>query len=259
MNFTQDKSLEFENDKHINLGMRTKEEPLPGEYRTQVDPYGMLVRKSHAHYVGSIVLKENKLSVGVVTQFKPTETVISKSKIHGYGAFAIKDYAVGDVVEEFYCILLDTTTESSTDFILNRYGLLWECNCDICKNNGKTFVIPTGNVLTYNHSDTPNVFISIEKPLRRGKVIALTEIKVGEEILRYYGKEHEKLLEKEPLITTRLDVPEGLPVRTASDELDELLTPKQKIDLSNTEIVESDTNSLSSTMFRSMIVPEKLL
>jgi hypothetical protein len=259
MNFNKDTKLEFDNERPVNLNMRTKEEPLPGEYRAEVDPYGMLIRKSHAHYVGSLVVKGNQLTIGVATQFKPTETVISKSRLHGYGAFATKDYVVGDVIEEFYCILLDTTTENTTDFILNRYGLLWECDCDICKKNGKTFVIPTGNILTYNHSDTPNVFISIEKPLRRGKVIALNDIKAGDELLRYYGKEHEKLLEKEPFITTRLDVVEGLPVRTVSSEIDNILNQKENTEPVETEIVKSNTKALSSTMFRSMIVPEKLL
>lgn len=258
MNFNNIKTIEVENDKPVDLRMRTKENPLPGEYRTTVDEYGMLVRKSHAHYVGSLVSKDRQLSISAANGFKPTETVLAKSPLHGYGAFAVKNYAVGDVIEEFYCILLDTTTNSSTDFMLNRYALLWECNCDICKVNGKTFVIPTGNVLAYNHSNTPNVFISVEKEIRRGKVIALTDIKVGDELLRYYGKEHEKLLDKEPYITTRLDVLEGLPVTTISDEISDIMNPKPKEPL-EAEIVESDKTTLSQTMFRSMIVPEKIL
>ena len=258
MNFNNSKTIEVENDKPVDLRIRTKENPLPGEYRTTVDEYGMLVRKSHAHYVGSLVANGRQLSIAAANGFKPTETILAKSPIHGYGAYAAKDYAVGDVIEEFYCILLDTTTNSSTDFILNRYALLWECNCDVCKVNGKTFVIPTGNVLVYNHSNTPNVFVSIEKQIRRGKVIALSEIKAGDELLRYYGKEHEKLLDKEPYITTRLDVLEGLPVATASEEISNLLKPKSE-EVIETEIVESNKSALSETMFRSMIVPEKIL
>ena len=259
MNFNKSTIAEVDNNKAIDLTIRTKENPEPGEYVAPVDEYGILERKSHAHFVGSLTVAGGKLKIGSVNYFKPTETVISKSKIHGYGAFATKNYKVGDVIEEFFCILLDTTTDSSVDFMLNRYALLWECDCPICNKNGKTLVIPTGNVLVYNHSDTPNVFISIEKQIRKGKVIALRDIDEGEELVRYYGKEHEKLLEKEPYITTRLDVLEGLPVRMANAEIEDVLNVKKQVDLENSEIIGSDKNALNATMFRSMIVPEKLL
>lgn len=259
MKFNTSETAEVENDKTIDLSIRTKETPESGEFVAPVDEYGILVRKSHAHYIGSLIVEGNGFKISSINAFKPTETVIAKSKVHGYGTFAAKDYKVGDVIEEFYCILLDTTTESSLDFMLNRYALLWECDCPICNANGKTFVIPTGNVLTYNHSDTPNVFISIEKQVRRGKVIALQNITQGDELFRYYGKEHEKLLENEPFITTRLDVLEGLPVRVADANIENLISVKTQVDLENAEIVGSDASALSSTMFRSMIVPEKLL
>jgi hypothetical protein len=54
-------------------------------------------------------------------------------------------------------------------------------------------------------------------------------------------------------------VVEGLPVRTVSSEIDNILNQKENTEPVETEIVESNTKALSSTLFRSMIVPEKLL
>jgi hypothetical protein len=231
------KDAEVINNRPIDLSIRTLEEPNPDHVQPVVKDNGIVTRTSHAHFKGYLIKQETGMAFSSVKSFIKPDVHVEKSSINGYGVFADRDYIAGQTIEEFFCILTDTTTSTTDDWIMNRYLMIWDCDCDICKTNGKTLLIPTGYGALYNHANFPNAHLTFEKQFRMGKIIAIKDISKGEEITRYYGKEYESLLEKEPYITSRIDIPEGLPSRSSVKSKQE---PKE-------------------IQFRSMIVPENLL
>jgi hypothetical protein len=110
----------------------------------------------------------------------PDNLVIQNSPVHGLGVFAIAALGVGDVLGEF-----TGTKMLKSEFIKiygkdNRY-VYWAT-----QNFPNTTVIVSKdprNFITYiNESVTPNV------KLIKTKLIAITDIEIGEELFLYYGK-----------------------------------------------------------------------
>lgn len=219
---------------------------------------GIPILKSHSTYAGLMVNLDNgKRGFSHIEMYTPPLCYVKKSTIHEHGVFAAKDFVAGDTIEESKIILLDSTTETSKDWVLNRYAMLWECDCDICKKNGKTLFIPTGNVLLYNHSNTPNAYIQIEKPFKRLKVIAIRNIKKDEEITWYYGKNIHDRFKNIPNVFPRFDIPEGFPAKmmqySSSSSGGKCASCAAKANKKSQE----NNNTSDQVQFRSMIVPEE--
>lgn len=217
----------------------------------EVDPNGYVIRKSHSNYVGTrIKFPNNKFGYTHFTMLVPPKSYISKSNIHEHGVFAATDFSPGDLIEESKMILLDTTEKHSKDWMLNRYAIALPCDCDVCKVNGKTLFVATGNIMLYNHSDTPNAFYYIERPFRRIKVIALTNIKKGDEITWYYGSDVEAKFKDIIKYYPRPDVVDGIPGYFPSEVTTKPCQSCQE---------KSANKSADEIQFRSMIVPERIV
>lgn len=137
-----------------------------------------------------------KLKKATTSKFIKTMSYAGPSTIHGLGCFANTDILSGQLIEECSAILLDTTTKTNKDYVITSYLFTWPCeqNDPICKENGSTFFVPTGNALLYNHSDTPNSYWIYDKPMKRLFLSSLRSIAKGEEITWYYGHGYAKKL-----------------------------------------------------------------
>lgn len=98
---------------------------------------------------------------------------VRKSLIHGYGVFATRDIASGELIEECH-----TLSPIERDPGLIDYYFM--------KQEGLS-VLPLGFGSIYNHSDSPNA--GYEYDADQGIMIftALRPIRAGEEIYCYYG------------------------------------------------------------------------
>lgn len=236
-------NIEIENEESIKFTMDRNSED---NQKLKVDERGIPIRTSHSNYVGMrINTEEGKVVYSHTSFYAPPKCYVSKSNIHEHGVFAAKDFVPGECIEEMKTIILDTTTESCKDWVLNRYALVWDCDCNMCKTNGKTMYIPTGNGLMYNHSDNPNAYIQLEKPFKRAKMIALRAIHKDEEITWYYGKEMATRFNNISKLQPRSDIPEGMPAMVMQTMTS---TPCTTCGSSSNEL-----------QFRSMIVPESVI
>jgi hypothetical protein len=204
---------EIENSKEVNFN-KTEEDIKKENERLEIDKKtGHIIRNSHSHYYGYMVRK-NTESIGKFSlpeSFSSTDVYLKKSKIYGYGVFSSRDIKMGETIEETLAIILDTTENTINDWVLNRHAREWECDCEMCKTNGKTMFIAPGYVMMYNHSQYPNAHLLIEKPFKRVKIIALRDIEKDEEITLYYGESQFRSFERQKKLDKRNDVSEGIP------------------------------------------------
>jgi hypothetical protein len=236
--------IEIENEEQVKFTMDKNSED---NQKLKIDEQGLPIRTSHSNYIGMRLDTEDGKSVYSHTAlYAPPKCYVSKSNIHEHGVFAAKDFVSGECIEEMKTIILDTTTKSCKDWVLNRYAWVWDCDCDICNMNGKTMYMPTGNGLVYNHSNTPNAYIQLEKPFKRVKMIALRTIRKDEEITWYYGKEMAKRFQDISKLHPRSDIPEGMPAAFTQA-------------MTKTPCTTCGKNSIDSLQFRSMIVPESII
>ena len=110
---------------------------------------------------------------------------VAKSKIHGLGVFADKDYSVGDTIE--LCpYLISNENDIGDECVLHDYMFY-----SPYEGEEDTFYIPLGLAMIYNHSETPNAEWDIDDEDELFvKFYALTEIKKDEEILHDYGESY---------------------------------------------------------------------
>jgi len=165
------------------------------------------VRFSHSNYIGKFDFNTN--SFARKEKFL-SNTYIGKSNLSGYGVFASKDIDVGEIIEECPAVLLDTTFQKNQDWVLQRYGMTWDCNCEVCRVNGKTIAIFGGNGLFYNHSEKPNAYIVQDYHLKLYRFYALSPIKKDDEITWYYGMGYAERLRNEKNNPNANVVPEGM-------------------------------------------------
>lgn len=228
----------------------------------KIDDDGYPIRTSHSSYVGEPYRNsEGKIAHMYFDTYSSPQTYIGLSRISEHGVFASTDFATGQTIEEAKIVLLDTTTETCKDWALMRYAMILNCDCDICKINGKTLFLPTGNVMLYNHAETPNAVYVVEKSVKKIKIVALTDIKKGQEITIHYGTEYEKLHSRIPDVYPAPTVPEGFPAlakttsscKTCGQQAQPVI--RNSVIPQNIEEVKIDVEQ----KFRSMIVPENII
>lgn len=101
---------------------------------------------------------------------KRSNISVKKSPIHGYGVFADQVFHAGEIIEE--CYVLPVENE------FRNYAF------KIASSNG----LPLGTGSIFNHSDKPTADYYYD-PEREVMVFkSLSEIKPGDEIYIYYGK-----------------------------------------------------------------------
>lgn len=231
---------EIENATTIDFNYKTRNDIVVEMTKVDlVKETGLINRKSHSHYYGMLTQDPSGAKrFSTPEGFSPARGVMKKSTVHGYGVYASENIKMGEVIEEMFCIILDTTENTINDWVLNRYAEEWECDCDICKTNGKTLYLTSGYGMFYNHSQTPNAYLVLEKVFRRGRMIALRDITEGEEIFKYYGNNHLKVLDRQKNLDKRSDVAEGLPAAFGVGGKPCPIQPTQTIMKANDESME---------------------
>ena len=117
----------------------------------------------------------------------PTKITIEESPIHGFGVFATDIIERNEVIEECHLII----TESDPNMMLpwqKDYGFAYPIKM------GTESVIPLGYGAIYNHSDDNNAFWRHHPAYKAFQFVALRQIKIGEEIMTYYGKSYSGIL-----------------------------------------------------------------
>ncbi len=98
-----------------------------------------------------------------------------KSKIHGIGIFATRDFKNNETVIHWDPKIINASDEDK----------LSEIEKQACYHDGNVILVMQGVDKYMNHSCNPNTHVDLEN--RRD--IALREVKAGEEITSDYGKE----------------------------------------------------------------------
>jgi SET domain-containing protein len=242
---------------------------LPGndDMVPEYDEYGFPARKSHSYYVSAYIAKENKFAIK--TKFIQPKVYVGKSKISGLGVFASEDIKSGDIIEECPVVLLDSTFKGNKDWVLNRYAFAWGCGCSICEKYGNTMALVLGNGMVYNHSEQPNGYWTQDTALKYYTLHALTDIKQGEEITWYYGAGYSMRLKMESKMTFERGTPEGWPPsgKNLRDSVSgggcsSCGNKNEPIELVKEDLPESkptEEKTAEDLLFRSMVVPEKIL
>lgn len=106
------------------------------------------------------------------------KTYLDKSPIEGLGVFAEEDIPKGTIVWEF---------TPGLDIIVEDHGYLPKVQWDFLEKYSfwdkqtNQWILSADNDKFTNHSDDPNT-----RPKRSGKMVALRDIKAGEEITANY-------------------------------------------------------------------------
>lgn len=98
--------------------------------------------------------------------------IVKKSKIHGYGVFALKNIKKGEKIEECYMIVSRGGDKKLEDYYFAA--------------NGKDALF-TGFGIIYNHSEDPNADYILNIKQRYATFKAARRIRKGEEICVSYG------------------------------------------------------------------------
>jgi hypothetical protein len=199
--------------------------PSETDMKPVLDENNNPVRKSHSNYYGMFDYNTNSFPR---KDRLICRTYVGKSDVSGYGVFANEDIQVGELIEEIPAILLDTTFVNNKDWVLNRYAMTWECNCSVCRTNGKTMALMMGNGSMYNHSEKPNAYIIQDSHMKMFKIYALTPITKNTEITWYYGRGYAKRLRDERQMTHSIDHPDGLNTIIKSIQEGYQVTPEPK-------------------------------
>jgi hypothetical protein len=111
--------------------------------------------------------------------------VVKKSPLGGYGVFAQKRFAPGDVVDTSLCLVRknDDWGPATEDYVFSRGGL-------------SAFAFGFGGL--FNHSDRPNARHELTRGLKKIRIIAVRPISKDEEITISYGKHYFPTRNKTP-------------------------------------------------------------
>jgi len=115
---------------------------------------------------------------------------LARSKIHGLGVFANKNFRTGQTVEVCPCIIV-SDAELADQTELSNYAHFMEHKKD------EYAIVTLGFGSLYNHSNKPNAeWEELEKEDRIFIVMkTIKPIRVDEEITIYYSEYYEELLE----------------------------------------------------------------
>lgn len=110
-------------------------------------------------------------------KLKRGHIVVKPSEIHGYGVFATKKIAKGEIIEECPILMF------SAGFELPPLG-----NVLFTWKNDDTNALPLGYGVIYNHADVPNAVHYFDEKYDLLGFRALRTIRKNEEILISYSK-----------------------------------------------------------------------
>jgi SET domain-containing protein len=102
---------------------------------------------------------------------------VSKSKVSGWGVFAKKKFAPGDLIDVSICLVKhnEEWSTATEDYIFSR---------------GNYSAFPLGNGGVFNHSNSPNARHELTARLKELHVFAVKNIEPDEEIFISYGQDY---------------------------------------------------------------------
>lgn len=107
---------------------------------------------------------------------------ISEEK--GRGVFALRDFKAGEPLEIAPVVPVSKESVVENGEAPDGYLLEWDGNYE-----EEEYCMPLGYVMLYNHSDTPNIHMDPDYDAYTMTVVALRDIKAGEELCWNYGCE----------------------------------------------------------------------
>jgi len=139
--------------------------------------------------------------------------------IKGMGVYAEKDIPKDEPIEFCHSMKLSFREKYHSDMTLKQYCYTHSCPCDKCKEHGGLLITPFGFGSIYNSASSQEKANARYKMFPKSKLIvflANTDIKIGEEILTWWGQgyydsfcllrlEQHKTIKKNKQLTNILD------------------------------------------------------
>ena len=114
--------------------------------------------------------------------------VVGDSKIQGRGVFSLRELKKGDIIERCPLLELGNRSKYQLDPVIFGYSYAQPlCGCYDCDKHGFVMHLALGYGMLYNHQDDPNALWKFNYAQLLGDVIAVKDIKSGEEIFVNYG------------------------------------------------------------------------
>jgi SET domain-containing protein len=114
--------------------------------------------------------------------------ILGKSSIEGRGVFATEDIFSGEIIERCPMIQMDYRSKYQLDpQIFNYMYAQLPCPCGDCQKHGYVIHMIGGYGMMYNHQDNCNAKWKFNYRQLLSDVIAITDIKAGNEIFINYG------------------------------------------------------------------------
>ena len=121
----------------------------------------------------------------------PSKLQVKKSKVGGYGVFAIEDISKGEVIEEAPFLRTDYRSMDKMAPQMIQFCYTLPCKCKECKAKGNFMLISSGNLALYNHKEEDwDVHLDYFPDKRFIRVTAIKDIKKGQEVLHNYGDKY---------------------------------------------------------------------
>jgi len=111
--------------------------------------------------------------------------------IKGMGVFAEKDIPKDEPIEFCHSMMLSFRGRYHSDMTLKQYCYKYWCPCDDCKTHGGLLITPFGFGSIYNSASSQEEANARHRIFPDSKLIvflANTDIKIGEEILTWWGQ-----------------------------------------------------------------------
>ena len=111
----------------------------------------------------------------------------------GLGVFAKTNFSNDDIIEFCHSIVLDWRSRYVQIPKLKQYAYNHTCACSDCKKHGGYVVIPSGYGMIYNSANSDEEKNAKSTVLSGANLVAFSaikDIKVGEEILTWWGQSY---------------------------------------------------------------------
>jgi SET domain-containing protein len=117
----------------------------------------------------------------------PTKIIVGDSSVQGRGVFAVSNIKKGEIVERCPLIQMEYRSKYQLDPTIFGYMYARYQNDEEAQKHGFIMHIAAGYGMLYNHQDEPNALWKFNYPQLLGDIIAIKDLKIGDEIFINYG------------------------------------------------------------------------
>jgi SET domain-containing protein len=117
----------------------------------------------------------------------PSKIIVGDSSVQGRGVFSLVDIKKGETVERCPLIQMEYRSKYQLDPTIFGYTYARYQEDENTEQHGFLMYIATGYGMLYNHQDEPNALWRFDYPKLLGDIVAIRDIKSGEEIFINYG------------------------------------------------------------------------